>query len=84
MISLIFGIGDSLALPKRVILSLELGTIVWFSLSFIPNFRYLLHLRPTPKRGFKNFRLEAKFLVPPSPRDRVKCCGGGGRVESYF
>ena len=84
MITLIFGIGDSLALPKRVNLSLELGTIVWFSLSFIPNFRYLLHLRPTPKRGFKNFRLEAKFLFPPPQGKGLNVVVGGGRVESYF
>ena len=52
-IGLTFGIGDFLALPKRVNLSLELGTIVWFFVILHTKFQ----LPTTPRSGIKNFRL---------------------------
>ena len=53
MIDQTFGIGDSLALPQRVYLSLELGTIVWFFVILHTKFQ----LPTTPRSGIKNFRL---------------------------
>ena len=53
MIGLTFGIEDSLALPQRVNLSLELGTLVWFSLSFIP------------KVALKTLDFKLSFRFPP-------------------
>ena len=53
MIDQTFGIGDSLALPQRVYLSLELGTIVWFFVILHTK----IQLPTTPRSGIKNFRL---------------------------
>ena len=53
MIALTFGIEDSLALPQRVNLSLELGTLVWFSLSLIP------------KVALKTLDFKLSFRFPP-------------------
>ena len=53
VIGLTFGIEDSLALPQRVNLSLELGTLVWFSLSFIP------------KVALKTLDFKLSFWFPP-------------------
>ena len=54
VIGLTFGIEDSLALPQRVNISLELGTLVWFSLSFIP------------KVALKTLDFKLSFRFPPS------------------
>ena len=53
VIGLTFGIEDFLALPQRVNLSLELGTLVWFSLSLIP------------KVALKTLDFKLSFRFPP-------------------
>ena len=53
VIGLTFGIEDSLALPQRVYLSLELGTIVWFFVILDTQ----IQLRTTTRSDLKNFRL---------------------------
>ena len=61
MIGLTFGIGDFLPFPKRVNLSLELGTIVWFFVILHTKFQ----LPTTPKSGLKTSDLKLSFWFPP-------------------
>ena len=71
VIGLTFGIEDSLALPQRVNLSLELGTLVWFSLSFIP------------KVALKTLDFKLSFRFPPPQLIGLNVAvvvGGGGKV----
>ena len=77
MIYLTFSIGASLALPQRVNLSLELGTLVWFSLSFIP------------KVALKTLDFKLSFRFPPHQVIALNLLVGvglvgWGGVDSYF
>ena len=73
VIGLTFGIEDSLALHQRVNISLELGTLVWFSLSFIPQ----MALKTL------DFKLSFLFLLSPVIGLNV-VVGGWVGVDSYF
>ena len=66
VIGLTFGIEDSLALPQRVNLSLELGTLVWFLLSFIP------------KVALKTLDFKLSFRFPPPQVIGLNVVGVGG------
>ena len=61
------------ALPQRVNLSLELGTLVWFSLSFIL------------KVALKTLDFKLSFRFPPPQVTGLNVVvGGWGGMDSYF
>ena len=71
VIGFTFGIENSLALPQRVNLSLELGTLVWFSFSFIPK----LALETL------DFKLSFRFPPPQVIGLNVVVKGGEGWIS---